>query len=458
MIIRPFISKEVENLDCTLHIQEKRSSLNIHLASDVLIFNNLIFSDSILENNMNYYKRFVSDNFLKIMFNTKYEKLYGTYIFAQHRHTNNYSHFMHQIFGFLLLCKKLNIFNSNIKIIFNNSPSKFHFQLFDLFNIDYQNFLFLPNDKVFICEKLLYHDSFFTFLFPKDFIKIYEDEFLNLKIKNKEIYEKIYITRINQPRRKAVNEAEIIKFLHRKNFKILDFDKLSVKEQIYFINTSKIIVSSHGASGANLLYKNKDNFKFIECFHEKWIKNFHVNTLLYKNCNYAATINPIINANDNKISPWLIDYKIDKEILNIALEENSFIFKHSLNNIDVNKEIINFSKILSLNTPTYFTDSEKFDHYVNTIDINSIVYLLNKQIKKDPNDYKLCLSLIYYTLLNNDVFNLYYLLYKYEDSLLTNSYFDLLYIYIYINYLILKNLITYTLNIIIFYQINIKIY
>jgi tellurite resistance-related uncharacterized protein len=83
-------------------------------------------------------------------------------------------------------------------------------------------------------------------------------------------YEKIYVMRGNVKYRKVLNEKEVIDFLEKKGFTIVEMDGLSVFEQAEIFNSAKVIVASHGAALTNLVFC-KNGTKLIEIFNPSYV-------------------------------------------------------------------------------------------------------------------------------------------------------------------------------------------
>jgi len=67
----------------------------------------------------------------------------------------------------------------------------------------------------------------------------------------------IYITRKNAAKRKIENEDELVPILKKYNFKIIDADNLTIKEQISLFSSCKVLISIHGAALTNCLFMNE---------------------------------------------------------------------------------------------------------------------------------------------------------------------------------------------------------
>jgi hypothetical protein len=65
---------------------------------------------------------------------------------------------------------------------------------------------------------------------------------------------KIYVSRAKSPRRKILNEEEVIQMLTRYGLQTVFFEDLSFKEQVLHAYHAKMVVSIHGAGLTNILF------------------------------------------------------------------------------------------------------------------------------------------------------------------------------------------------------------
>ncbi|WKN40716.1 glycosyltransferase family 61 protein [Tunicatimonas pelagia] len=73
---------------------------------------------------------------------------------------------------------------------------------------------------------------------------------------------KIYASRGKAPRRKILNEEELIKVLDRHQFSTVYFEELSFRDQINIIKDAKYLVSNHGAGLSNMLFMQPGSYVF----------------------------------------------------------------------------------------------------------------------------------------------------------------------------------------------------
>ena len=83
---------------------------------------------------------------------------------------------------------------------------------------------------------------------------------------------RVYISRRNAPKRKLVNENEILPILEAYNFSMVIMENLSIEEQIKYISESDTLLSLHGAGLTHMLWM-KEGGKVIEIRAEGDSKN-----------------------------------------------------------------------------------------------------------------------------------------------------------------------------------------
>ena len=88
--------------------------------------------------------------------------------------------------------------------------------------------------------------------------KIYENFFSTFSKPSKK-NNKIYISRRNAKWRKVLNEGDFSNHLEKEGFEIIDFENLTVLEQIKKIQSSNKIIAPHGSGLTNLIFDYKKN-------------------------------------------------------------------------------------------------------------------------------------------------------------------------------------------------------
>ena len=96
---------------------------------------------------------------------------------------------------------------------------------------------------------------------------------------------------------KFINNKEIINFLKRKNFKILELSKYNFRDQVSIFNNAKIILAPHGAGLTNIIFCKRKT-KIIE-FKPKTNKNLLFKRISKINGLNHKTVN-LRNINNNQ--------------------------------------------------------------------------------------------------------------------------------------------------------------
>jgi capsular polysaccharide biosynthesis protein len=96
--------------------------------------------------------------------------------------------------------------------------------------------------------------------FSPDDVKKLQSIYLNYKEKeqhnfgDKPVYEKILISRSRSKTRKILNESDLVNSLSQLGFKVLCLEDFSLWEQVHIFNNAKIVIGTHGAGLANILF------------------------------------------------------------------------------------------------------------------------------------------------------------------------------------------------------------
>ena len=172
----------------------------------------------------------------------------------------NYWHFLIDFIPRLVCLKYLS--HRRIKVIVSDKlPEKFfHFisKVVTLLNIPKIVFLKInQNNLVYSFEKLIF-SSRPSISYASNFLnQIFKDNIVKTKKKN------LYVKRGNTIRRKVLNEDEIIHFVKKYDYDIVDCFDLDIEEQIKIFSEAKNIIIPSGASMANLMF-TPDNINVVE--------------------------------------------------------------------------------------------------------------------------------------------------------------------------------------------------
>ena len=122
-------------------------------------------------------------------------------------------------------------------------------------NIVYKN----TSSRDLMVKNLLYISDLHVSGYPrKTYLKKMQSIFVGNSNFNKKPI-KIYISRSNSDRRRLSNERELIKILKKKNFRILQMEKIKFHDQIKYCSRASLIISLHGAGLTNLIWMKKKN-------------------------------------------------------------------------------------------------------------------------------------------------------------------------------------------------------
>ncbi len=161
------------------------------------------------------------------------------------------------------LLKKLNIDEN--KIICSNGFNNFHLQAEELVVPSYVS----PNDA----------PSLEACRFLRE---LFEDEIISKKPERK-----LYLQR--KKGRKIINEIELIIFLKKKGFEIIQAENYTVSQQARLFSQAEFIVSPHGAGLTNLVFCNSGT-KVIDIFSPAWVNPCYWILSSHLNLNYSYLI------------------------------------------------------------------------------------------------------------------------------------------------------------------------
>ncbi len=99
----------------------------------------------------------------------------------------------------------------------------------------------------------------------------------------------LYITRGDAPKRKVVNEAEVVAALQEQGFVPFALSKYSLKEAIYLFKNARTVVAPHGAGLTNLLFCQPGT-RVIEVFSDKFVNHYFYELATSLGLNYEFSI------------------------------------------------------------------------------------------------------------------------------------------------------------------------
>ena len=114
------------------------------------------------------------------------------------------------------------------------------------------------------------------------------NEFIDKKISKIMVSDYAYIKRTQTPRRRLLNETEIISYLEKFGFDAVSLNFENYLYQIALFRKAKVIISTHGASLTNLIWSR--NTKVIEIFPKNLKPKHYLNISSQLNLEYCAAL------------------------------------------------------------------------------------------------------------------------------------------------------------------------
>jgi len=311
-----------------LHIDENNYSKNSLISCIdrkdfyLKLKNNYIFESWVLNNNKTYTDNynFQNSHRRKILKNLNFKdfRYYHKKIFIFPYYTNQFGHFISENLGGILFF--LNFFKERKKKekLLIIAPSKkwetFFKQKYKDNCIFFSNNFFTQKNIVFTKSQILpKFNPFQNYMISKNII--------SSKIENTE-YRKKRVFLTSEREEKIANIKELISFLKKKRFLILNPKNVSIEKLLKILNSAKIVISEFASISHNIhISRNKPyyllmstndqniNYKWYRLTH--YYKNFH--TRLFKPI-YSDTVG------DKKFIPYqsqiIVDIKKLKNIFN----------------------------------------------------------------------------------------------------------------------------------------------
>ena len=231
------------------------------------------------------------NNFKKIYFKKLHtpKKNYNTVINLSTHNNTSYFHWLIQpSLQTISLIKNFNKIKLNsyfyINSIYKNNLPSFVKETLKVLKIKKEQLIYENcTSKNFYC---LYQNNQYN-LVNKDHVFFLRKIFLKKKIISKNTNPYIYISR-KFSNRGLRNDDEIYNFLKIKyNFKRVFLEKLSLNNQIKTFHNAKIIIATHGAGSANIVFCKK-NISIFEIFPDNNFSNMSIyNISKILNINYG---------------------------------------------------------------------------------------------------------------------------------------------------------------------------
>jgi len=171
----------------------------------------------------------------------------------------NYYHWIADLLPRLLLIKKYDLPDFNERaIILHNTNKRYEIETLQLLNIKKSNIIKLPAFRHLKVKDLVIADNVPSNIgnsFPKwkkDLLHEFRNTCISPPINNK--FRNVYLVRGRQKTRNLIGEDDLIIFLQKEGFVILDSQKVSLKEQITALSNAEIVIALQGAALTNILF------------------------------------------------------------------------------------------------------------------------------------------------------------------------------------------------------------
>ena len=228
--------------------------------------------------------------------------------------TVNYFHFMHEIVDKLLLCEE-NGYKGKY-LLYNK---KYIRELVSIIGIDQSRIIYIDSndERIYRIINAMMAPAFsISSKKGLSILKEFADKLRESFSPDKSYPDFIYVKRIGV--RKAIFDEEI---LSEFGIEIMIPEEYPVEEQIKFFQNAKLVITPHGAAGANSMYMSQNAF-FVETFPRAWINPTYIPVLVYMHINYRMIVESGIVTEDRiERGGQTDDYVIDGDILRMTIQE-----------------------------------------------------------------------------------------------------------------------------------------
>jgi capsular polysaccharide biosynthesis protein len=213
---------------------------------------------------------------------------------------NVYYHWMLDILPRILMLKEAGLFNKISKFILDYEGLPFQKQTLSLLGIDEEKIISCHGNRNFHIEaerllvptlpsKINEVNAFECELLKKYFLRL-DDNFITAK--------RVYITRKKTATRTIINEEELINYLKRFDFEVIELEQLSIAQQAQLFNKAKIIAGPHGSAFANVAFCTK-GAALLDILPDSNIVTCFYNIAAQMGVNYYGYIDKGVAMNSN---------------------------------------------------------------------------------------------------------------------------------------------------------------
>jgi hypothetical protein len=226
-----------------------------------IIYESALLQRSVLEEN----------GILDRVIRGKATRLPGSYYHLGHPCVHAYYHWMIEVLPRLAVLDKLSGFEA-LKVLLPQHLTAFQHASLKAVGINPGRFAQIPGGD-WRCEKLYFSEIPAPTGSPSPAaVSWLRSVFLNRG--NQEVAQldtrRIYLTRRDAPKRKIINDGEVIAFLERKGFEVVCATELSLEEQIRTFEGAGIIIAPHGAGLTNIMFASPGTI-VIELFGDNYV-------------------------------------------------------------------------------------------------------------------------------------------------------------------------------------------
>lgn len=165
--------------------------------------------------------------------------------------TQNYYHWITQAIPRLLLAKQLNI--PFTLLLPESHETEFHVSTLKILGITHWDTL--NGKKSYYEIKNLQYPSHDIQIgdYNDNIIRLIRTTFNITHLENQP-HKKVFIRRVDQTKRRMLNEAEVLAVFSRHNFEIVEFESLTFETQLQMMMQTKVLVGVHGAGLTNMIF------------------------------------------------------------------------------------------------------------------------------------------------------------------------------------------------------------
>lgn len=234
-----------------------------------------------------------------IAFQKKTTKVKGNIAVVSTAGCNVYYHWILDVLPRLIMLKETDFWNDIDFFVVNYTGLSFQKETLEFLGVDESKIIRSNNNWDFHIEaEVLFTTSLSSKL---NEINKFQCELLrkyfiteNTTKENSRKIERIYISRKHAGNRLVVNEVELVEYLYKYGFTMVEMEHLSVAEQINLFNNAQIVIGPHGSAFTNIIFC-KPGSTLIDIMPSSNIVSCFYGIALHLNINYFAFIDEAIS-------------------------------------------------------------------------------------------------------------------------------------------------------------------